>query len=80
MYLHFVNAIGIFSILLILTVAVESPNQLLKEGKYDEARRNLNKISRVNHFFRGGNAYQFDGSVLIFVSKQDMAEYQRKYG
>lgn len=59
-------------------VVVESPNHLIQKGQYKEAKKALNKIAKVNGLLKSqSNAYEFNENVKIFMTKQDMTEYQK---
>ena len=76
-YLHFVNAVSIFCCLVIILVAVESPSNLILKGKFCEAKQALNKITKINHFFKKSSGFQFKDSVKIFLTEREMLEYQK---
>ena len=37
----------------------------------------MNKISKINHFFKKSSGYQFKDSVKIFLTEREMLEYQK---
>ena len=75
--MHFFNVISVAAFLIMVFVIVESPNHLIKEGKYQQALDALNKISRVNSFFSRDQPYVFTENLSIFLSNEEMIQNEK---